>query len=149
MALQNLAIATDEVTHLSSLRQQRTETRQVVSRTLSVVTAWAKDMPAGALQDVDPPTPTLTKGEDLMGAIKRYRAQADELRLRLKAIAKAPITVAMAKEKMRQEVAELAARGRPQIGHLIKSGGKIVWPVQTPKRKFTTSRRRLLASSKA
>lgn len=78
-ARKDLATVTDEAARLPALYQQRADARQVVARTLGAVTTWLQNLPLGTLEDVAPPVVTLSKGEDLLAAIKRYRAQADDL----------------------------------------------------------------------
>ena len=97
-AKKNLATLADEATRLSELYRTRSEARQGVSQTLGAVTTWLRELPADTLEDIAPPVVTLGKGEDLLGTIKKYRAQVDELRARLKEIARAPITQAMARQ---------------------------------------------------
>ena len=114
---------------LQALYKQRTGASQVVTQTLGAVTTWVRSLPADTLADVEPPAVPLGKGEDLLGAIKKYRVQADALRARLKEIARAPITQAMAKQRMREEVEQHAQR-RPNVASLL-NGGKITWPMSS------------------
>lgn len=81
---------------------------------------------------------TLRKNEDLLAGTKRYRADADALRKRLKVLAKAPITQAMAKERMRAEVEQYAQR-RPSVASPIEGRQDHLANVEHANAAFSTS----------
>lgn len=70
----------------------------------------------------------LRAGEKALDAIERCRRQVRELRTELSAVHAAPWPSAEVKKRARAELAEFAARGRPDVAAAIAQGEKIGWP---------------------
>jgi hypothetical protein len=74
--------------------------------------------------------PTLRKGETLRIAIENRRRRLRELAADREAVSRAPLPSTTAKQVVRKQLEELAARGRPDVFGLIERGqGKLEWPM--------------------
>jgi hypothetical protein len=117
---------------LQNLREAKIPAWHAIERPLQVCERWLRDgRPMGCmLEDRDAPTPKLNKGEDLLGALQRIRARVNDLKQELLKIERAPLPVQYCKEKAREQIEELAARGKPNVLALVKRGGQIIFPEQ-------------------
>lgn len=80
------------------------------------------------LQDFDGPVPKLVKGETALDAIERLRRRGRELKPDLHRIRSAPFPSSWAKQRLREMVDQLAARGAPDPTNLLEHDGEIIWP---------------------
>jgi len=111
-----------ECKRLDGIYQARSEAWRVASQTVAAVTAYLLDgRPAGTvLEDFNGPKPTLNKGEDVLSALDRTRRRGRELRAGLHTIQSAPFPSTYAKQRMREQIEALAARGAPSVSRLVE-----------------------------
>lgn len=69
----------------------------------------------------------LLKNESLNDALARIRADQASVADEIATVQNAPRTIAEAKAAMREELARLAEKGRPEVGNLFH-GGALGWP---------------------
>jgi hypothetical protein len=85
-------------------------------------------VPAGcSLRALPEPAPKLGKGQNVLDEIENRRRRVRELAADLHATRSAPITPAAARQKMRETIETLAARGAPNVERLLH-GGEIEFP---------------------
>ncbi len=90
---------------------------------------WISNLGDAGIESCGAPVaPDLHKGESIIDAIERCRRRVRELAANLQSVHAAPITSARAKQLMRNQVADIAARGTPDIFPLIEHGEQIAWP---------------------
>jgi hypothetical protein len=115
----------EELTAAKMRVEQRHETRAAAYRSasgvLSACEAFLRNGP-GPLADYKGEEPKLGKGETVLDAIERLRRRGRELRASLHAIRSAPHPSTHARAQMRQQIAELAARGRPSVSGSARAG---------------------------
>jgi hypothetical protein len=75
-----------------------------------------------------PTEPTLRKGDTLPSAIEGRRRRIAELKADLGQVERAPWPSALTKARARNELEELAKRGRVDVFGLVERGHAIVWP---------------------
>ena len=113
--------AADEVSEAGTDRSEaRTKAWQAASAALQSVKSWLRDgkPPNTAVEDFEAAEMKLSKGETLLEAIERHRRRARELRADVVRVQSAPYPSGHCKEKLRQEVEALAARGAPSVAGL-------------------------------
>jgi hypothetical protein len=119
---------------MSELRDARSAAWQITSRTLANVETWLRiGRPHGtSLEDYDGPEPKLLKGENgLLDAIENRRRRVRELRADEHRIRSAPYPSSYCKQRMREQVEQLAQRGAPVVSGLIEhDDGKLEFPRQ-------------------
>ena len=91
---------------------------------LSTVEGYLRDGP-GPLRDLETPEPKLAKNETLLDAIERNRRRVRELAADLHRVHSAPYPSAHVKQRLRQQVEELAVRGAPSVSRLIEHDGPV------------------------
>ena len=130
--------------------QERSETRlvawQAASQAKAACEDWLKDgKPSGVLlEDFEGPEPTLNKGEDVLSAIERLRRRGRELRADAHRIASAPFPSKHVKAQMREQIAQLAMQGTPDVSMMVEHDGRLIWPM-TRLQSEVHAERRLLA----
>jgi hypothetical protein len=129
-AQRTLDKATDEFHRVQTRQTERSAVFQLCSQGLAQVEAWLRDgRPSGTvLEAVEVEPPKLLKGEDVLSGIERLRRRCRELKSDLHRIASAPMPSSWAKERMREQVEALAARGEPDASVLTERGANIIWP---------------------
>lgn len=122
--------AADEFQKLTDRSETRTKAWQAASAALQSVELWLRDgkPPSTAVEDFEAAEVKLSKGETLLEAIERHRRRASELRADVARVQSAPYPSAYAKERMRQEVEQLARRGAPLVARLVEMNEPIDWP---------------------
>jgi hypothetical protein len=105
--------------------------RQLLGSIVSNCENWIKQLtPDVKVEVAKVMAPKLAKGETALEAIERIRVQLAELRADKAETLAAPIPSSTAKAIMRRQVAELAAKGRPNVDGLIEGAEEITWPMQ-------------------
>ena len=129
-AQRTLDKATDELQRIKDRSEARAQAWRAAGRVPQAVETWLRDgRPGGTvLEAVEVDPPKLNKNEDVLSAVERLRRRVRELRADLHRIASAPMPSSWAKQKMREQVGQLAARGAPSASLLVEHDGEIVWP---------------------
>lgn len=98
-------------------------------RLVTTIERWARDHVSAGRAFAPAPTiePRLLENENVIDAIERNRREIRRLEADLHACRSAPIPAAEAKAAMREQVAALAARGRPYVEGLIEHGEPITF----------------------
>src|ERR1700723_1672389 len=93
------------------------------------ITEWIRSLPPGAAIELHPaePPPKLAKGQAPADAIAAARDKRAELQADLHQVRSAPLPSAMAKARMRQQIAALAEKGAPNCLHAIEIGRPVVF----------------------
>jgi hypothetical protein len=81
--------------------------------------------------------PIIRKGETLQSVIGARRRRVGELKADLKQIELAPWPSKLTKARAREQLAELAKRGRPDVFALVERFDAIAWPTLPPRTIFT------------
>jgi hypothetical protein len=129
-AQRTLDKTTDELRRLQERQATRSAAWNAAGRVPQACEAWLRDgRPGGTtLEAVEVEPPKLLKGEDVLSAVERLRRRVRELRADLHRLASATMPSSYAKQKMREQVGQLAARGAPSASLLVEHDGEIVWP---------------------
>jgi hypothetical protein len=80
------------------------------------------------LEPVEVEPPKLNKGEGVLDGIERLRRRGRGLKADLHRIASAPFPSSYSKQRLREMVEQLAARGTPDVTNLIEHDREIIWP---------------------
>jgi hypothetical protein len=122
---------TAEAARLGALTETRTRLFQAASGTLSNVMQWLRGgRPANCtLQAVEIEPPRLAKGEDIVGAIENRRKRVAELKADLAKISAAPFPSSYTKRRLREQIEQLAARGRPDVTMVVKHDANVGFPM--------------------
>ncbi|MDP2410073.1 MAG: hypothetical protein Q8M26_07285 [Pseudolabrys sp.] len=118
----------DEAAALQSSIDKMTATRQAhqsrVRELAALVAAlghWVSALPADtALETIRPPAVRLLKGETLVEAVDRIRADLAEAQAELRAVLSASPSKADLRKTLERRVAAMAARGKPKLA--VKAG---------------------------
>jgi hypothetical protein len=115
---------------LTALTETRTKAYETATATLSNVLAYLRDgRPPGTIFElVEPIEPKLLAKESISDAIARLRRRGDELKAELAKISSAPFPSSYTKRRMREQIEQLAARGRPDVTMLIKNDANVGFP---------------------
>jgi DNA repair exonuclease SbcCD ATPase subunit len=92
---------------------------------------WLRRVPSDAIVKHAPVEPKLKKAEALNDAIARFQSEIDQLVADQHAVASAPIHSRDAKKKAHAQIEALAARGQPDVWHVLEGAGDIEWPEAT------------------
>jgi len=103
----------------------------LVNGLIGAAEGWLGSLPAGAAIEPVTAEAKLKKGETVTDAIARFQSEIDQLVADQHAVASAPIHSKDAKQKAKAEIEALAARGRPDVWHLLEGAGAIEWPEAT------------------
>jgi hypothetical protein len=123
----------DDLRRLNELAEVRSAAWQSASLVMSACESWLRDgrPPGTMLEDHEVDVPKLAKGENgLLEQIENRRRRGRELRADLHRIRSAPFPSSYCKQRMREQVRELAMQGEPVVSDLIENDRKIVWPTQ-------------------
>jgi hypothetical protein len=131
-AQKRLDKAKADLKRITELQATRTEAWHAVSGALSNVEAWLRHgRPQGvALQDFDVDVPKLNKGETVIEAVERVRRRGRELKADLHRIASAQYPSNYTKQKMREQITQLAERGAPDVTTLVEHDSKVEFQTQ-------------------
>jgi hypothetical protein len=116
---------------ITELQRERSATWTTSGAAASACESWLRDArpPGAELEDWDGPEPQLQKGEKtLLDAIENRRRRVREIMADLHRIRSAPFPSSWAKQRMREAVDQLAARGAPDPTNILENGGEIIWP---------------------
>ena len=137
---------TAESERLSALYDSRSAVWTAASHTLSAVEAYLKNgIPSGVvLEDHESDVPKPVKGENgLLDQIVNCRRRSRELRADLSRLSSSPYPSAYCKQRMRQQIEEMAARGAVSVSRLVERrrnrGGIPVWGALSRCVSFLTS----------
>ena len=121
---------TADFKRLTELQEVRTAAWQSASGALAACDDLLRHGVPGNCQidpaEVEPPK--LNKGETDIDAIERYRRRGRELKADLHRIRSAPFPSSYSKQRLREMVEQLAARGTPDVTNLIEHDRNIIWP---------------------
>jgi hypothetical protein len=124
---------TGDVERLSRRSKERAESWRAASGALQNIEQWLRHgKPHGTvLQEYEGPEPKLHRGESgLLDAIENRRRRARELKADLARIAAAPFPSSYCKQRMREQIEQLARRGAPDVTLIVEHDGKLTWPMQ-------------------
>jgi hypothetical protein len=141
--------AAADLKRLQEMVQARTEIWRSASAALSNVELWlGGGRPHGTeLIVVETEPPKLGKGENgLLDAVANRRRRAQELRDELDRVENAPYPAAHCKAKIRQRVAQLAERGKPDVMPLMLFDQDVTWPKENVKSQVYIEQRALAFS---
>lgn len=129
-AQRTLDKATDHLKRLQQRQEAKSQAWQLASAALQSAEAWIRDgrPPGTTLRDYAGEVPKLQKGENVLDAIERIRRRSRELKADLARIAAAPYPSNYCKQKMRQEVEQLAQRGAASVSRLVEHDGPVEFP---------------------
>ena len=140
---QELAKRTSEQARLAERDATRSAEWRSCATLLSSVSAWIRDGRPGntVMQAIEVPSPRLLKSETAVAAIDRLRQQARALRAKLKQLENAPVPIALARARLREQLGAIARRGEINIDKLLtQAGGEIGFPsLQHITRVFNTA----------
>lgn len=119
-----------DLRRLNERSEARAQAWNVAGRVLTNVEDWLKNArPAGAsLQDHPTPDVKLLKNESITDAIARLQRRVRELLADQHRISSSPFPSSFAKQRMREIVEQLAARGAPDVSLLVEMDRAIEWP---------------------
>jgi hypothetical protein len=124
-----LADMDEEIAELQGRYERLGEQYDGLSRLVGNLERWlVETVPSAAVIRAAPAVRPPRKSEDLATAIERCRRRVRELDADLARINAAPPPSSEAKKLAREQLAALAARGRPQVRSLVNHGGEIQWP---------------------
>jgi len=124
-----LADMDEEIAELQGRYERLGEQYDNLSRLVGNLERWlVETVPSAAVFRAAPAVRPPRKSEDLAAAIERCRGRVLELEADLAKIEAAPPPPAEAKKLAREQLAALAARGRPQVRGLVNRGGEVQWP---------------------
>lgn len=125
-----LADCDSEIERVGMLVAERSKTMQQHARLISALEDYcSRHLRSRKTVEVhDGAAPELKSGEDAAAAVERCRRRVRELSADAHRIKSAPWHASHAKQRMREEVARLAARGEPSVLALIESSdGGVAW----------------------
>jgi hypothetical protein len=123
-----LGALTAESRRLNDLDTVRSTQWREAGYVLANIEAWLRDgQPPGTKLDVcETAVPSLPKGQSLTAAIEIRERRIRELQAEARRVEASPFPAAYARQRMREKVTTLAARGAPSVARLIqKSDGDI------------------------
>ncbi|WP_029582937.1 hypothetical protein [Bradyrhizobium sp. URHD0069] len=121
-----------ELKRRSELGELRGERWRILRTTIKNAEDWVRSKPGGTeIVMHEPVEPQLKKGEDILAAIERIRRRGRELEADLARIAASPWPSAIAKQKMRERIGQLAESGRPWVEQAIENDAEIPFQTQT------------------
>jgi hypothetical protein len=109
-----LSALTAEAARLESLYTARATAFQAAGAILSSVRGWLAE--ARPIEDFGGAEPSLLKNQSIPDAIAHLRGRIRELKTRRAEIERAPPPRAVVRDRVRQQVLTLAAKGAPSIG---------------------------------
>ena len=124
--------ATADFRRLQELQTARSQAWQAASAALQSVESWLRDgrPPGTTLRDYEGEAPSLNKGESLLDAIEPRRRRCRELRADRARISAAPYPSSYCKQRAREQIEILAARGAVIVSNLVEHDGPIEFPTQ-------------------
>ena len=119
-----------EFRRLQERQQSRAASWQSASAALAACEDWLKNgRPSGVvLEAVEVDVPKPAKGESLLDQIENHRRRARELKAAKHTIESAPFPSSFAKQRAREMVEQLVARGAPDVSLLVEMDRAIEWP---------------------
>lgn len=124
--------ATADFERLKQLQEVRAAEFQSAGAASAACEAWVRDgrPPGTALEDYEAEPVKLNKGEGILDGIERLRRRGRELKADLHRISSSPFPSSYCKQRMREQIEALAARGAPDIANLIEHDRSVIWPTQ-------------------
>lgn len=118
----NVARLAAEAKRVGERYETRAAAWQKAGACLTNVEAWLTGgRPAGTmLEDFDAPEPKINKGESLPDVIERHRQHVRELKAELDRTRRAPLPSVYVKQRLREQIEALAARGAPSVARLVE-----------------------------
>ncbi|WP_128941536.1 hypothetical protein [Bradyrhizobium zhanjiangense] len=117
-----------ELARLKRLEEEHGARRRVLAALVNAAETWIKTASASmkiAMYPVEPPQ--LKKGESIADAVERLRRRGRELQADLDRVRAAPWPSALARERMRAQIASMAEAGRPLAHHLVDHGEPVAF----------------------
>ncbi len=129
-ATKALEKVTADFERLKELQETRTARWQAASQAKAACEDWLRHgVPGGThLEAIETEPPKVAKSENIADAIERHRRRVRELKADLHRIASAPFPSSYSKQRLREMVEQLAARGTPDVTNLIEHDRNIIWP---------------------
>jgi hypothetical protein len=126
----------NELTRQQRLKQDRGDRWQVTAQLKRSVIEWvtAGGIPHGCVVESvadDDVTTLLKKGERIADGVERYRHRLRELAADAHRVRSAPFPSADVKAQLRQQIAQLAEAGRPNVDGAIEHGQQVSFPMIT------------------
>lgn len=132
-ARQKLSRVEAEMVRLNELLEVRRARAQSAAALVMNVESWLRNgRPSGTVlvEATEIETKSIIRrGETAGSALERLRHRLRELDADRHRVESAPLPSALAKVKMRGEIAQLAERGAPDVGALVEVGHAISWPM--------------------
>jgi hypothetical protein len=133
LAEKHLAKVSDDFRRLQERAEMRSAAWQAASAPVAACEDWLRHgVPGGTtLQDFDGPEAKLLKGENgLLDAIENRRRRVREIKASIHTIRSSCYPSSYCKQRLREMVAQLAARSVPDISSLIEHDQDVQWPMQ-------------------
>jgi hypothetical protein len=129
-----LAKASDDFERIKQRTEAKAQAWQAISGALSNVENWLRfGLPGNCqIEPIQVEEPKLAKGENgLLDAIENRRRRVREIKASIHTIQSSCFPSSYCKERLRETVEQLAARGMPDVSGLIEHDQDInIWPMQ-------------------
>jgi hypothetical protein len=131
-ALKTLERAEDELRRVQERQTERSGGWQAASAALASVEGWLKAGIPGncTLEATEIEPPKLAKGESLLDALDRARRRSREIKASLHTVRSSPWPSAHVKQRLREIIAQLAARGEPDVSLVLEHDADVAWASQ-------------------
>ena len=128
----HLAKVSDDFQRLQERAEMRLAAWQAASAALAACEGWLRDgRPHGTvLQDHETEVPKLAKGEDIFAALDKVRRRGREIKASIHTTQSSCYPSSYCKQRMREQIEQLAQRGCPDVTMLVEHDREIAWPVQ-------------------
>ncbi|RXG89241.1 hypothetical protein [Bradyrhizobium zhanjiangense] len=121
-----------ELARLKRLEEQHGARRRVLAALVNAAETWIKTASASMKIAMYPVEPSqLKKGESIADAVERLRRRGRELQADLDRVRAAPWPSALARERMRAQIASMAEAGRPLAHHLVDHGEPVAFATRS------------------
>lgn len=124
----------NDLTRLLATKEARGAEGQRLGALLRNIEQAIDARPAGTIARMfETEPPTLKKSESILDAVEGRRRRGRELLADLARVRAAPVPSSIVRQRMRQQIADLAARGRPDASRAVEIAEEIEWP-RSPER---------------
>lgn len=124
----------NDLARLLAVKEARSSEGRRLGELLRAIEQAIASRPAGTIgRMVETEPPTLKKGETILDGVESRRRRGRELLADLARVRAAPVPSSIVRQRMRQQVADLAARGRPDASRAVEIAEEIEWP-RSPER---------------
>lgn len=121
-----------ELARLKAAEDQHGARRRILAALVNAAETWIKGVPTGMTIAMHPVEPSLLKkGESIADAVERLRRRGRELQADLDRVRAAPWPSALARERMRAQIAKLVESGRPLTHHLVDHGEPVAFATRS------------------